>query len=320
MEIRQLECFVAVADLSSFTKAAWLLQLAQPALSRQVRALEVELRQTLFHRNGRGVSLTEAGKRFLGHCRGILVQLERARTELDNSRDDPSGEVVIGLPHSIARALTVPCVLEFRRQFPTANLRVTEGLTVHLQEWLLAGRLDMALLHDPVPTPMLEIFPLREQNLHVVGGPAHPDRKPLPPAIALAQLADIPLVLPGRPHPMRMLVETQLANLGRKPQIVQEVDAIAGIVDVVEAGLGFAVVSLNALPKGSGERFTSHKIVSPELRSVLVLAHSSERPVTTLARRSMLMLQQLLLRVLPPPQQQQQQQPPLAPEAARSTV
>ena len=156
MEIRQLEWFVTVADLGSFTKAAWLLQVPQPALSRQVRALEIELRQTLFHRNGRGVSLSEAGKRFLCHCRGTLVQIERARTELDNSRDEPSGEVALGFPHSIARLITIPTVFEFRRQFPLGSLRVTEGLTFHLQEWLLAGRLDIALLHDPVPTPMLE--------------------------------------------------------------------------------------------------------------------------------------------------------------------
>ncbi len=296
MEIRQLECFVTVADLSSFTKAAWLLQVPQPALSRQVRALEVELRQTLFHRNGRGVSLTEPGKRFLAHCRGILVQIERARNELDNSRDDPSGEVVIGLPHSIARLLTVRCVLEFRRQFPAATLRVTEGLTVHLQEWLLAGRLDLALLHDPVPTPMLETFPLHEQNLHVVGKAT--GKKDLPPTVELAQLADIPLVLPGRPHPMRMLIETQLANIGRRPRIVQEVDAIAGIVDVVEAGLGYAVVSLNAMPRNGDWHLSSHKIVSPELKSVLVLAHSAERPLTTIARKTMLLLQQLLARTV----------------------
>jgi LysR family transcriptional regulator, nitrogen assimilation regulatory protein len=292
VEIRQLECFVTVADLGSFTKAAWLMQVPQPALSRQVRALEIELRQTLFHRNGRGVSLTEPGKRFLSHCRGILVQIERARTELDNSRDDPSGEVVVGLPHSIARLITVPCVLEFRRQFPLCTLRVTEGLTVHLQEWLLAGRLDIALLHDPVPTPMLETLPVHEQNLHVVG--VSRSRAPVAPTIELSRLADLPLVLPGRPHPMRMLIETHLANIGRKPQIVQEVDAIAGIVDVVEAGLGFAVVSVNAVPRSGTKRFTSQKIVAPELKSVLSIAYSAERPATSLARKSVLMLRQVL--------------------------
>lgn len=293
MEIRQLECFATVADLGSFTRAAWLLQVPQPALSRQVRALEIELRQTLFHRNGRGVRLTEAGKRFLAHCRAILMQIERARTELDASRDEPTGEVVIGLPHSIARRLTVPCVLQFRRLFPQGTLKIMEGLTVHLQEWLQAGRLDIALLHDPVPTPMLETLPLQEHNLYVVS--SRGQGKPVLPAeVPLARLADLPLLLPGRPHPMRMLIETQLANIGQRPRIVQELDAIAGILDLVQAGLGHAVVSLNAVPHNGVSRFSSHKVVSPELKSVLVVAHSAERPVTSLARKSMQLLQQLL--------------------------
>ncbi len=293
MEIRQLECFATVADLGSFTRAAWLLQVPQPALSRQVRALETELRQTLFHRNGRGVRLTEAGKRFLAHCRAILMQIERARTELDASRDDPTGEVVIGLPHSLARRLTVPCVLQFRQMFPQGRLRVTEGLTVHLQEWLQAGRLDIALLHDPVPTPMLETLPLMEHDLYVVTART-PRRTALPARIQVAQLAELPLLLPGRPHPMRMLIETQLANIGLRPNIVQELDAIAAILDLVQAGLGHAVVSLNAVPQDGVARFSTHRIVAPELKSVLVLAHSAERPVTSLARRSMQLLQQLL--------------------------
>ncbi len=293
MEIRQLECFATVADLGSFTRAAWLLQVPQPALSRQVRALETELRQTLFHRNGRGVRLTEAGKRFLAHCRAILMQIERARTELDSSRDDPTGEVVVGLPHSLARRLTVPCVLQFRKLFPQGQLRIIEGLTVHLQEWLQAGRLDIALLHDPVPTSMLETLPLMEHDLHLVAA-RNGGKAALPPELPVALLADLPLLLPGRPHPMRMLIETQLANIGQRPRIVQELDAIAGILDLVLAGLGHAVVSLNAVPQDGVARFSTHRIVAPELKSVLVLAHSAERPVTSLARKSMQLLQQLL--------------------------
>jgi LysR family nitrogen assimilation transcriptional regulator len=78
MELRQLEYFVHVAELGSFTRASNFLSIAQPVLSRQVRALEIEFRQALLERNGRGVTLTEAGKRFLEHGRGVLSQIERA--------------------------------------------------------------------------------------------------------------------------------------------------------------------------------------------------------------------------------------------------
>ena len=93
MDFKQIEYFVQVAELGSFTRAASVLRVAQPALSRQVRALEVDLRQTLFDRNGRGVTLTEAGKRLLAHGRGILQQVQRARQDLEDQRGAASGAV-----------------------------------------------------------------------------------------------------------------------------------------------------------------------------------------------------------------------------------
>jgi LysR family nitrogen assimilation transcriptional regulator len=108
MDLKQLEYFVRVAELGSFTKAALALDVAQPALSRQVRLLEVELRQNLLIRNGRGATPTDAGKLLLEHGRGILHQVERAREELGRVRGALAGRVAIGLPPSLARVMTVP--------------------------------------------------------------------------------------------------------------------------------------------------------------------------------------------------------------------
>src|SRR2546422_8210 len=98
MDLRQLDYFVHVAELGSFSKAASLLSIAQSALSTRVRKLEVELKQPLLHRNGRGVTPTDAGKRLLVHARGILMQVDRTRAELAEFRSTPSGHIVIGLP------------------------------------------------------------------------------------------------------------------------------------------------------------------------------------------------------------------------------
>lgn len=301
MDLHQLECFVSVADLGSFSKAAVVLQVAQPTLSRLIRSLEVELRQTLFHRNGRGVRLTDPGKRFLVHCRGILVQLDRARAELEHDRGEAQGAVVVGLPHLIARVLTLPCALEFKRQFPRGLLRITEGMTVNLQEWLLAGRLDIALLHDPAPTPALETSPLRRENLFLIGREFSPDVGS-GPNVPLKKLARVPLVMPGRPHPVRMQVETQLAHLGLKPIISMEIDSVSGLLDMVEHGSMHAVISLNALAARYGKmRFATRRIVQPELTSVLMLARASDRPATTLMQHTHDLLKVLLPRILPPP-------------------
>ena len=98
MDLKQIEYFVRVAELGSFTRASVVLNIAQPALSRQVRLLEVELRQNLLVRNGRGATPTEAGKVLLEHGRGILHQVERAREELGRVRGALAGRVAIGLP------------------------------------------------------------------------------------------------------------------------------------------------------------------------------------------------------------------------------
>ncbi|WP_233236564.1 LysR family transcriptional regulator [Bordetella sp. LUAb4] len=298
MDLKQLEYFVHVAELGSFTRAAAILDVAQPALSRQVRRLEIELRQTLLYRNGRGVSVTEAGKRLLTHGRGILLQFERARQEVEDARGSPVGRIVIGVPHSIGRLITAPFVAEFKSAFPRASLCITEGLTVHLHEWLLAGRIDVAVLHDPMPSPSLEFVPLREDPLFLIErrqGRRSASSAPIP----LKALADIPLIIPSRPHPMRMLVETRLANMGKKISVALEIDAVGGIVDLVMQGFGHAIVTLNALLIGpDAAKLNARRIISPRMSSVLALATSAERPATALGRQTAELMQKLLPQTL----------------------
>ena len=147
MDLKQLEYFVNVVDLGGFSRAARVLGVAQPAISRQVRSLEVELRQNLLLRNGRGATPTEAGKRLLGHARGILQQVDRARRDVDETKGATVGKVVVGLPPTISRHLTVPVVREFRQTYPRASLSIVEGLSSTIQEWLAVGRVDVGLVY-----------------------------------------------------------------------------------------------------------------------------------------------------------------------------
>ena len=149
MDLKQLEYFVRVAELGSFTKASNLLDIAQPALSRQIRLLETELRQNLLIRNGRGVAVTDAGKVLLEHGRGILHQVDRAKEDVSMVRGTLAGRVALGLPPSMAKIINLPLTREFRKMMPDAKLSIIEGLSVAMQESLLAGRLDIALLYNP---------------------------------------------------------------------------------------------------------------------------------------------------------------------------
>lgn len=281
MDLKQLEYFVRVAELGSFTRAAIALDVAQPALSRQVRLLEVELRQTLLVRNGRGATPTEAGKLLLAHGRGILHQVERAREELGRVRGALAGRVAIGLPPSLSRVLAVPLTRAFRQQLPQASLSISEGLSANMLEWLVTGRIDIAMLYNAQPSPEIEIHPLREEALWLVQTrpPGLPDDPPAAP-IPLREVAEIPLVIPSRPNAIRMQVETEMANIGCRPRVALEIDGVPAILDLVADGAGAALLSRNAVASSVRPSAFRLRAVTPPLHTRLCLATSSQRPAT----------------------------------------
>lgn len=282
MDLRQLEYFVRVAELGSFTRASIALDIAQPALSRQVRLLEVELRQNLLVRNGRGATPTEAGKLLLEHARGILHQVQRAHEELGRVRGALAGRVAIGLPPSLARVLTVPLTRAFRQAMPDAQLSISEGLSAAMQEWLVNGRLDIAVLYNAQAATGIEITPLLQEELMLVQPrPAGLPEDPPPPPIPLREVAWLPLVIPSRPNALRMVVETEMAAIGCRPTIALEIDGVGAILDLVADGAGSAVLSRNAVASSiRPSAFALRAIGEPPLRTRLSLATSSTRPAT----------------------------------------
>lgn len=282
MDLKQIEYFVRVAELGSFTKASIALDIAQPALSRQIRQLEIELRQTLLLRNGRGVSTTEAGKILLEHGRGVLHQIDRVREELSRARRGYVGRVAVGLPPSLSRVLTVPLTRAFQSLMPDAVLSITEGLSVTMQESIAQGRLDVALLYDAQPSPELELHPLLTQALHLLQSSRHfGETGP----VSLREVARRALILPSRPNAIRMRVESELAALGLHPRIAIEADAIPAILDLVADGLGSGILPASAISSpGLKENFNLRPIVEPPLITSLSWAISSRRPMTQIQR------------------------------------
>ena len=282
MDLKQIEYFVRVAELGSFTRAAVVLNIAQPALSRQVRLLEVELRQNLLVRNGRGAIPTEAGKVLLEHGRGILHQVERAREELGRVRGALAGRVAIGLPTSVARVMTVPLTRAFRNELPEVRLSISEGLSGAILGGLNSGHLDLVVLYNAQPSRETDVAHLLDEDLVLVRArPPGLLEVPPPGPIALSEVAQLPLVIPTRPNAIRMHVESEMAQIGCTPQVALEIDGVSAILDLVADGAGCAVLSRNALlnsPRPSA--YTAQAIGTPPLRIALALATSLQRPST----------------------------------------
>ena len=282
MDLQQLQSFVAVAEQASFTRAAQVLGVAQPALSRHIRSLEVELRQTLLTRNGRGAVTTDAGKLLLEHARGILRQVARAHEDLDQLRGGMSGRVALGLPPSVARVLTVPLTRAFRAELPQAQLSIREGLSADLAESLLNGRLDIAVLYNAQAIDGLQRQVLIDEELVLVQArPPGLAEEPPPPPMEWRELAKLALVTPSRPNAIRMHLEAEMARHDCQPKVVLEIDGVSAILDLVADGVGSAMLSRQAVARSTKpSAYQLRQIGSPPFTIALSLVSSDRRATT----------------------------------------
>jgi LysR family nitrogen assimilation transcriptional regulator len=305
MNLTQLRTFVRVAEMGSFSKAAIELDVAQPALSRQVRLLETDLHVALLQRTGRGVLLTDAGKRLFEHAVGILQLVARAREDLGSNRDEATGRIVVGLPPSIGRMLTVPLVDQFKRSMPKARLAIVEGLSAHIVEWISTGRVDLGLIHNPDANPSIETTHVLDEPLCLVsagkaGGRGESGRKAAP--MPFTELVTMPLVVPEQTHAIRRLLETQAALAGLKLNIAYEVSSVTSILELVRHGHGHAVLAPSAVvASGLGSALRVRPLAEGVLTSTLCMAVSAHKPATPLVRQASRLLRELVVASVAPP-------------------
>lgn len=298
MDHRTLQYFVKVVEAGSFSAAAVALDLAQPTLSRQIALLEADVGQRLLVRTGRGVVPTEAGDALLIHARAMLVIAQHAREELRELHSSPAGRIVIGLPPRVALGLTARLVQRFRERLPRAVISVSEGLSPHLREWLISGRLDLALLFDPAASPQLSYETLLHEPLMLVA-PAQGAK--LPFRVSLAMLAKYPMVLPGAPNAIRNLVDALLRPRNIELQVVAEVGAVQTVLSLVGQGIGCTILPEGALSLGEPGLALQHSPIGPPaIRNSLVLAVPRSGPSTRLMRETVDLLKGMDFRTLGP--------------------
>jgi LysR family nitrogen assimilation transcriptional regulator len=292
MNLKQLEYFVQVAEIGSFSKAASVIDIAQPALSRHVRSLETELNTYLFVRNGRGVALTESGKRLFDHSVAILRLVDQAREDMGACRDEPSGHVTVALPPSAGRQLTVALVEGFKTRFPAARLAIVEGLSTHIVEWVTTGRVDIGMIYNPEAQPGLEITPLLNEPLGLVSRASqHASTAPLP----MREISGYRLIVPERFHAIRRLLATRAALAGITLDIAWEVSSVPSIIDLVCAGYGHAVLSASGVAASArAGDLVFRPIVDPALVTVLCVAVSATKRPTPLAQQVMRLVTELV--------------------------
>ncbi|MBP2299265.1 LysR family transcriptional regulator [Azospirillum picis] len=284
MDLRQLRYFLGIVEQGSISRAAEALHVAQPALSLHLKRLEEDFGCQLLLRTARGVVPTESGRRLAQRAAALVQAVDGLRDEVRAVEAVPAGPATVGIPTSLGPVLTVPLALAVRRAHPQIQLRVVEGLSGHMLEWMLSGQLDLALVFGTRNMAGLETEPVAREKLHLVGPADDPllrDRAAIPFAEALA----LPLILPGRPHGVREEVEHAALLARGAVNVVMEIDALEQIKALVAEGCGYTVLSERVARYGTvAGRLAGLPIADPQIDRSIMLAHAAARPMTVAAR------------------------------------
>lgn len=271
MDIRRLQVFLRIADEGSMNRAARVLGIAQPALSRQMRLLEEALGVTLFTRTSRGMELTEAGEQLRGSMTGPLRQLELAMQNVGSPFAQLEGGVILGMPQTTACVLAQPLLARVATVFPKVKLAMVDGETGQLVEDMLKGEIDLALVHGPLADDRLFDSPLLDEPLALVGGP-EAELFPGQP-VSFAGLTRYPLVLPRFQPGLRSMVEKTWLRLGVNIDVRLEVGSLQVTKDLIEAGQAYGVLPVSAIRREvDAGRLRHAPICDPVMTQHLVFA------------------------------------------------
>jgi DNA-binding transcriptional LysR family regulator len=283
MTIQQLTYFLATVEHGSFSAAARALYLTQPSISEQVRQLESELGISLFARAGRGLALTEAGRRFRPEAERVLADIERARDAVAEVRDLRGGTLSFGMFGTASAYLIADLVADFRRKHPDVRLRLVGLNSSEVADQVRNATLEAGLVILPVDDSGLEIRAARQEELVVVSREASRVAAP----VTIEALAAAPLILYdaqyGADDPMRrqLLDRAQRAGVTLRPVI--EVEGMEAAVGLARRGLGDTIVPRAALGRPGARGLHIASFAEP-LNDTFAFIARADAPLSPAAR------------------------------------
>jgi LysR family nitrogen assimilation transcriptional regulator len=224
IDTRRLFYFLEVARLGSFRKAEYSLKIAQSALSRHIQNLESDLGVVLLERYERGVRLTDMGHIVLKKAEEIVRLVEQTREVIKDAREEPVGEVRLGASPTFASTLAAKLISRLRKQHTGILLKVSEGPTGPVHDWIVRGEVDVAIIVGGSPSKLIAEETLYVEELYLVG--ARNDPVLSKGKVSIRKLSDLPMILPSSPHGIRRLVEAEAALQGATIKPCLEADSL----------------------------------------------------------------------------------------------
>ncbi|MGE0240588.1 MAG: LysR family transcriptional regulator [Parvibaculaceae bacterium] len=282
MDFRQIQYFVALYEERSITKAARRLHVVQPAVSMQIRRLEVDNGAVLFERSAQGVIPNAAATRLYPLCVDILKRLETVKEELRSISGRLIGNLSVGVPPSVAIGILPAVLTEFGAQNPDVQLTVHEGYSAHLVEWLVEGKLDVAVLSEFEEERRLRYQRLVTEELLLVTNVTSTISGP---EVKCVDIQDLKLVLPSSQNLTRILIDNELERAGLRLTATMEVDSLAVVFGLIRDA-GWHSILPAAAVKSAVERgeLKSFHLIEPEIHRTLIAAFPGQKSLSAPAQ------------------------------------
>ncbi len=283
MDLRQLRYFIAIVEAGSFTKASASLHVAQPALSQHLRMMEADFGVALLVRHPRGVWPTEAGARLIERAREIEARFG-VLADYVRGPQIPSGDVRFGMPGTINEQLGVALIEAAQKLYPDVRIRISEAMSGYVLSWLRQGTIDLAMLYNVTDEKNLRLHHALTEEIHLfarIGMTGAPSGR----AVRLQSALRLPLVLPGRTHGLRELIEIAAATIGCPVSPAIEIDSYRQIKDLPVRGLAFGMLPKTAIRQELADGiFQAWRLSRPVLMRRIYLGYQAVAPLSTASR------------------------------------
>ncbi len=294
MDIRKLRYFAGVVEAKSISRAAATLNVAQPAISKSVQVLEADLGTPLLQRSPQGVTTTEAGARLYEHCQILFKQVDRARSDVRRSVGVPSGQVAIGMPHSLMTVVALPVMQAMAKRYPEVRLELRQDQSHLLAPALRAGRMDFAVMASPRSRSGLACQALLTEELFFITSRKDAAR-PSDSVVAFEEASRWQFVLPSVGNGLRACVEGHFRARSLPLDVKYEVDAIALITQCVDAGLGASLLPGGCLERDANYgRMWARAFEEGGCHRGIVLCHGEKATISPAAGRTMALVEEVV--------------------------
>ena len=281
MDFDQLETFLEVARLSSFSRAAEKRFRTQPAISSQIRSLEEEVGAKLLDRSGGKVSITASGKLFLKFAEDILEARKMMLTAVAETERVPKGEIVVGANEGTCLHILPEVFAEFKKQYPDVNISIKRSDYAKILESVIDNSVDFGVVSLPVNDPRLTVVLIHRDELVIIVPPKHPLAKLK--SATIAEAANFPLIVPKAGH-TRDALENLFYERKLKPRYTMELDSSELLKRFVaaDAGVGFIARS-NVLEDVRANALVAIPISDATIRRNLALVFRKDKALSRAA-------------------------------------